>query len=326
MRNKPLIEFVTAFVESCYDSGMSKEGAAIMLQGQLLERAMGDPHFQAGFEKVAMAHQVPGYQPPGHYTANQWSFGDQTGQNTAGYGLGGAGVGAMIGNKLAKTFKGRLPTRLRWAGRLGALGGLAGAGFGAKKDMDIRNNRWVGQIPGGVPSASMWDGKAEYAAQQNKFQQLSQGVAGLNTVNDARGKRMAELKAAIDANAPGADVAMSEYERLSASPVSRQRDQYFSQLGDHQGQLTKSIDDIQRQQQDLERAKASPWSRFRNFIRRPVDYSGEASRLKGEESRYANDLRMNQGLTRRLAGGYTGGNPEEVMEPEDLERRMFPTQ
>lgn len=319
-----LLAFAHSFVEHCYDSGMTKQGAALLLEKHLLDEAMEDPDFRAGFVKVAFAGS------PGYYTANQWSVGDQPGQNTAAYGAAGAGAGAYLGQRMAKAFKGGFGKRVKWGGRLGALGALGGALMGGKKDVDIFRSRGVGQA-GGIPATGPWDQKAEQAGYDSAYARLSGGVADLNSRFNENSTRMAELRQAVDSNAPGAAQALAEYQRRQRDSSSLERSNYFNRLGSGQERLQSELTGLRGQQDDLHRSRNTFWGRGRDRIARmfggqPFDYDGEALRLKGEEERMANELRMTQGLQRRLLGGYTGGDPTQVLSQEDLEARMFPTQ
>jgi hypothetical protein len=318
-----LITFAQSFVEHCYDSGMTKQGAALLLDKHLLDGAMEDPDFHAGFVKVAYAGS------PGYYSARQWSVGDEPGQNTAAYGAAGAGAGAYLGQRMAKAFKGGFGKRLKWGGRLGAVGALGGALLGAKKDADIFRSRAVGQT-GGVPVTGPWDQKAEQDGYDAAYGRLSGGVADLNRRYNENSTRMAELRQAVDNNAPGAAQALAEYQRRREDTSSLERSNYFNRLGGSQERLEKELNGLRGQQDDLHRSRGSFWGRSRDRISRmfggrPYDYDGEALRLKAEEERMANELRMTQGLQRRLLGGYTGGDPSQVLSQDDLEARMFPT-
>lgn len=208
------------------------------------------------------------------------------------------------------------------AGKL-LTGGLVGGGvgYGGYKAYDAFRNH-NRETLGGVPTIAGYDANRDASRNRLDLSEASRGIGEMNKTVGANGRRRAELERAL-AGGTGGGAARAELERLSADPITRQREQYGRQLDDFTRDAQGMRDTAQEDARNLQQTRNSWWGRTRQFFGH--DYGPRARQLDDQTKRMTEQSQLSSRLRDRLRSGATGFDDRAPTPPETMKSRFFST-
>lgn len=300
--------FVESFVLTCLDRGLTKEATADLLRLHAVSAAFAMPGFAAGFDQTLKEAAVRGLTKEAAGNLGKMVGG---GIGLIGSMFKGVGSGARAVGRGAKAAP-------------AVATGLAGVGLGAGI-VGLNQMRTPAAPAADAPSIGVYDKTRAEAGEKAKQKDLATGTNELNKRIGVDGRRKAELQAVIDSNGPGAASAIAELQRLRGDAAKGQRTTYSKELQSHATATGTALEQSQRKLTDVQGARGSWMTKLRNFVGMPRDIDGEERALVGETSRLAEQNRIAVETRRRLDRGVVSGDPHEIIAPQDLQSRFFPT-
>lgn len=332
--------FVTAFVSTCADAGLSQEATARLLQKESADQARRDrPAFGAGFDKVAS--EFPGFM------RCELRYGDMeksagrfqnirdmiSGLGTmfrgaagvVGTGLKGVrtGVRTTVGPAGSNSWLQRnpLPVALGMTG-LGVGGALAlNSAWRRRNDGDLTMGGMAGDP---FYSPSGYDPQ-EYDRRfkERLYNDYGPGIASLNEASMKDSKRRRELEEAVKNNR-GGGAAWQELQEIDARRRKSEEEisRYYGVLDRRQQQAGDILGSIGERQKKLESRRDSPvWGWWRGAQRIVgIDperkYNERIAQLRDTASAATAAQRMDAERAKMLASGYTRP-PETATRPKD---------
>jgi hypothetical protein len=331
-------EFVTAFLSTCFESGIEKEAAAELLQKESIDRVRARrPAFSEGYEKVAS--QLPGRMQPVIFRSPDLEkyAGRSSGLLSAIRHLRGAvgGVGQAAGNAAATGFRGAkwgVQNPLMAGGMLGAAGtaGLAGYGGYQLTNPRARSLTPYGdrpfEAPGGYQPGS-YQSRVQSGI-DSQAPSIYQGNAAMKQESD----RIAVLRKGVESGEGGASPRNELRAREKAlKSMTAESDAYGSRLIGDANRNRGLIGDINDRTAELESQRTSLWGLpkrtwLRMTGRKPSEhFNKEIGRLDDNRSWASMDRDIAVGRGKKWGSGATGTIEPPQVEPRSIQRDFFPT-
>ena len=360
MREPMTQRFVTAFLTTCFENGLSKEAAAQLLQRESLDQELdARPAFAVGY--LAKVASFPGQmramliphadmeKAAGPFWGGMGRLGRAVlwdapvAAATAGWGalrgVGRATAAAVGPSKVKPSFLTRHP----FIGGMGLLaGGIGGTYAGTKwwnkDDMMTGGTGADSFLPPGGLSASEYE--KMYA---NRLGEHEPGIFDMNKKRDGAVGRMAKLREALDGGTIRAGANdyydLKELERSHAGNGKKFSDT-VDRLDMQEDHSRGMMDQIAKRKTDLENQRTAWWAAPRRWAadasegdwRGPFADSGAVQRgmdrrigpLQESLARHQLNSRLAHDRAKLLRGGATG-RTHPPRSGEQLTRDFFPT-
>jgi hypothetical protein len=344
-------KFVTAFLTTCFEAGLSKEAAAQLLQRESLDQQLeARPAFAAGYlSKVA---SFPGQMRPVLFLLPETEL-----EKSAGPGMRGLG-------RVAKALLWDAPKGVGEAAYGGIKTGLKGLGnvVGPRSNSLLNRHPFAVGIPlatatglGGY-GLSKWLGgdnslngggdpflppggynKAEYEKMyEGRLKEHEPGIFSANAEYDSAAGRLAELNKAIEENRGGNNAYQDKLHlERRRNQLSGARTEYANQLDRNQDDQRALMDRIANRKADLENQRTAWWAAPKRWYQQArggnVFDSGISQRafdrqiggLQDSSARAAMAARMAADRARLVRGGATG-RAAPRRDPAQLSTDFFP--
>lgn len=346
-------QFVTAFLTTCFEAGLSKEAAAALLQKESADRAMQDrPAFAEAY--IKRASTVPGQLRPVLLRVSSTSEFEKAalmrGLGQAGkallwdlpVGLGRAlmGAGKQVGKGVGRTFgpqKTSLLERYPFAVGVGGMGAAAAGTYGLTNWLG-QDKRLIGSdihdpfLPPGGYSREQYN-----AMYDNRLKEHEPGIFNTNKEYDSSAGRIKELEQAVsEGRADG-----NAYQELANLQRSRAvlgsgRNDYLNQLELSQRDNQDLIQRITGRKQDLETQRNAWWAAPKRWLMRyrggdlmdssisDREFDRQIGALTESASRAGMQSRLAADRAKLLSGGATGRSAPQ-RSAEQLTTDFFPT-
>ena len=346
-------QFVTAFLTTCFDAGLSKEAASSLLQKESADRALAiSAPWTEGY--LSVAEQVPGNLRPmlfkeGSAGLEKAAINSSVlkGLGTAGKALlwdlpkglltAGGGVAKGVG-EAAKSVYGPSSSsflhRFPLATTLGttALGGAGAVGAYHLLNQDRGLMGVSGESdpffgPGGYDPATY---KERYDSKL--YDDYGPGIFEHNKEWAGTAARRRELAEAIRQNKGGGQAyrELNELNRRHAQ-LTRQRDDYYNRIGGAQSSNRELTDRIAQRQRSLENQRGAWWAAPKRWWlsatgRNPQQYFDEqVGRLEDSAMRARMQTDLLGDRRRLLDAGATARHATTPPSSREIQQNFFPT-
>jgi len=340
-------EFVTSFLTTCFDAGLSKEAAAEMLQKESVDQVKWErPAFAEGYEKVAS--QVPGGMQPLLFAGDDLEKSAGPGFTAVMDGLrhlrglfGATGRAGAAGAQAVG--RGALnvaaPARVRPNSLVQKypfpmmLGGATVAGAGALGVNHLINGH---RDLGGDPDPFFAPGGYSPSGYNERFKgrlenEYGPGIAAHNEQYFGTYGRRKELEKAL-AEGKGGGSAYQELKQLNRKHSRTQgaRDRHYEQLEGSSEYNRDMLERIRGRKDKLEDHRSSIWGFPRRAWekmngRNPRNYfDQEIGTLEDTRARSQMGVDLAERRSQMMTGGYSGPSNQAVPTPPDLQKKFFP--
>lgn len=345
-------QFVTAFLTTCFEAGLSKEAAAELLQKESVDIELRRrPAFAEGYLKQAST--FPGQLCPrllvrsagsnmekaammrGLGRAGQallWDAPIGIAQSVFGAGKGLAkGVGRTFGPQKASLLE-RYPFTVGMGGMAGVGAGTYGLTKWLNQDTGLSGGNHDPFLPPGGYSKEQYD-----AMYENRLKEHEPGIFDTNKEYDSSAGRIAELQKAIEEGRGGSN-AYQELRSLERrrSQLGGTRTEYADQLDMNQDASRDLMSRISNRTADLENQRTAWWAAPKRWLmqarggnlfdssisRRQFDR--QIGSLQDNSARAQMQQRLAEDRARLVRGGATGRSAPQRTQ-EQLTTDFFPS-
>ena len=275
-------QFVTAFLTTCFDAGLSKEAAAELLQKESVDVELRRrPAFAEGYLK--QASMFPGQLCPALRVRSAssemekaallkglgragkallWDAPAGIAQSLFGAGKGVAkGVGRTFGPQKASLLE-RYPFTVGMAGMAGVGAGTYGLTKWLNQDNGLGANSNDPFLPPGGYSKAQYD-----AMYENRLKEHEPGIFSTNKEYDSSAGRIAELQKEIEEGRGGSNAyqELQQLERRRGS-LGGARSDYTEQLDMNQDSSRDLMSRIANRTADLENQRTAWWAAPKRWL------------------------------------------------------------
>lgn len=346
MNHKMSQEYVTAFITTCFDAGLSEKSASELLRRESVALAADEnPAWAEGYRSVLGDGELPvdevlgweksaGAPKPQHLRSigshlggiagDLWGIVRGTGRKAR------SGVKAVYNRNDPKSLLTKYP--------LTTTLGTAGAASAGTAGVYSFLNRDSGYEPRGMSdpffSQSGRDpSKDEKMYQDRLYNTYAPGIFSINREFNEAQKRIPELEAAVKNHTGGGNAYrdLQELKRRRES-IGKQRDYGYEKMQDARNYNLGITKDLEDRRRSLESSRTSLWKApYRQWLRLTgrdpkQHYDMEIARMEDRATNAAREARMLQDRMRLLDVNATGRRQPTPASPDAMQRKFFPPQ